>query len=551
MNGLIMDFQLTIPAMLRRAEQLHFAREIVTRRPDKSYHRYTYADMVERSKRLSLALGNLGIKNGDRVGTFSWNHYQHLEAYFGIPGAGAVLHTLNLRLHPNDLTYIAGHAGDKIVLVDDVLWPLFEKFKDQVPFEHVVVIPTTGKPVPAGTLDYEELLASADPARYEYPDLDERQAAAMCYTSGTTGKPKGVVASHRAIVIHSLANGMADTLAVCERDVAQAVVPMFHANAWGLPFCCTLVGSKQVFPGPHLDPQGLLEQIQEERVTITAGVPTIWLGILQILDKDPKAFDLTSLRAMVVGGSAAPPSMIQGFQERHNLKIVHAWGMTELCPMGTVANLPAGLDGASQKEQYAFRAKQGRPVPMVELRGRNENGIIPWDGQAMGELEVRGPWIAAGYYECPEGAASFTDDGWFRTGDIVAIFPDGCIQLQDRAKDVIKSGGEWISSVQLENALMGHPAVAEAAVIPVEHPKWAERPLAVVVLKQDQQASPEELIEFLTPHFAKWWLPDAVEFASEIPRTSAGKFLKSALRDRYRDYYATNGAAMKERKQPA
>jgi fatty-acyl-CoA synthase len=543
LNGLIMDYQLTIPTMLRRAEQLYFDREIVTRLANKSRHCYTYADMVDRTKRLSLALVRLGVARGDRVATFSWNHYQHLEAYFGIPTAGGVLHTLNLRLHPNDLTYIAGHAGDKVALVDDVLWPLFEKFKDRVPFAHVVVIPTTGKPVPPGTLNYEELLAAEDPARFDYPDLDERQAATMCYTSGTTGMPKGVLASHRAIVLHSVVNGLADTQGVCERDVTQAVVPMFHANAWGLPFCCVLVGAKQVFPGPHLDPQSLLEQMAAERVTVTAGVPTIWLGILQILDNNPQAFDLSSLRAMVVGGSAAPPSMIRGFQERHNLKVVHAWGMTELCPMGTIANLPCRLENAATDEQYTFRAKQGRPVPLVEVRGRNESGLIPRDGQTMGELEVRGPWIASSYFECPEGAASFTDDGWFRTGDIVAICPDGCIQLQDRAKDVIKSGGEWISSVALENALMGHPAVAEAAVVPVEHPKWAERPLACVVLKPNKQATAQELIDFLAPNFAKWWLPENVEFINEIPRTSAGKFLKSALRERYRDYYSTNGAA--------
>jgi len=304
-----------------------------------------------------------------------------------------------------------------------------------------------------------------------------------------------------------------------------------------------MVGAKQVFPGPHLDPRSLLEQVEAERVTLTAGVPTIWLGILQILDETPKAFDLSSLRAMVVGGSAAPPSMIQGFQERHNLNIVHAWGMTELCPMGTIANLPARLDDKSATEKYAFRAKQGRPVPLVEVRGRNENGLIPRDGQTMGELEVRGPWIASSYYDCPEGAVSFTADGWFRTGDIVVIFPDGSIQLQDRAKDVIKSGGEWISSVALENALMGHPAVAEAAVVPVEHPKWAERPLAVVVLKANKQASAQELIDFLAPNFAKWWLPENVEFVNEIPRTSAGKFLKSALRERYRNYYSAGGGA--------
>ncbi len=548
LNGLIMDYQLTIPTMLRRAEQMYYDREIVSRLPCKSRHCYTHADMVERTKRLSLALKRLGVEAGDRVGTFSWNHYQHLEAYFGIPTAGAVLHTLNLRLHPKDLTYIAGHAGDKIVLVDDVLWPLFEKFKDHVPFKHVVVIPTTGQPVPAGTLNYEELLAAENPASFDYPDIDERQAATMCYTSGTTGMPKGVLASHRAIVLHSVVNGLADTQGVCESDVTQSVVPMFHANAWGLPFGCVMVGAKQVFPGPHLDPQSLLEQMVEERVTLTAGVPTIWLGILQILDNNPHAYDLTSLRAMVVGGSAAPPSMIRGFQERHNLKIVHAWGMTELCPMGTIANLPNRLAEAPPDEKYAFRARQGRPVPLVEVRGRNENGLIPRDGQTMGELEVRGPWIASSYFNCPEGAASFTEDGWFRTGDIVAILPDGGIQLQDRAKDVIKSGGEWISSVALENALMGHPSVAEAAVVPVEHPKWAERPLAVVVLKQNKQATAQELIDFLAPDFAKWWLPEDVEFVSEIPRTSAGKFLKSALRERFWKYYTGNGDSAKSAK---
>jgi fatty-acyl-CoA synthase len=340
-------------------------------------------------------------------------------------------------------------------------------------------------------------------------------------------------------VLHSLGNGMVDTLAACEHDVSLAVVPMFHANAWGLPFVGVLVGSKQVFPGPHLDPQSLLELMAAERVTVAGGVPTIWLGILQILDANPKAYDLSSVRAMIVGGSAAPPAMIRGFQERHNLRVVHAWGMTEMCPMGTIANVPARLADASQDEQYAFRAKQGRPAPLIETRGRNEDGLIPWDGQTMGELEVRGPWIASSYYDCPEGAVSFTEDGWFRTGDIVAIDQYGCLHLQDRAKDVIKSGGEWISSVALENALMGHPAVAEAAVIPVAHPKWDERPLAIVVLKKEESATPQELIAFLEPHFAKWWLPDAVEFAAEIPRTSAGKFLKTALRETYRDYYAS------------
>ncbi len=546
MHGLIMDYQLNLPSILRRAEQLHFDREIVTRLPDKSIHRYTIGEMVARAKRLSVALGKLGMESGDRVGTFCWNHYQHLEAYMAIPCGGGVLHTLNLRLHENDLTYIATHADDKIAIVDDVLWDLFDKFRAKANFKHVIVVRTAGKPLPPGTIDYEELLAGVDPSEFKYLDIDERQAATMCYTSGTTGMPKGVLASHRAIVLHSMASGMTDTLGLSEHDAVMAVVPMFHANAWGMPFTCLLIGAKQVFPGPHLDPPSLLELMAQERVTVTGGVPTIWLGVLQILDDNPGKYDLSSIRAIVTGGSAAPRSMIEGFAERHKLHMLHSWGMTELCPVGTVGTIPARLVGQPKEKHYDFQIRQGRPCPGVEIRARNENGLVPWDGQSMGELEVRGPWIASGYYNRPDAATSFTEDGWFRTGDIVAIDKFGCLHLQDRAKDVIKSGGEWISSVALENALMGHPSVAEAAVICSNHPKWAERPLAIVVLRNGKQASPEELIDFLRPQFAKWWLPDSVVFSDAIPRTSAGKFLKTALREKFGDYYCEQAA-----KQPA
>ncbi len=535
MNGLMMHFPLTITAMIRRAEALHGHKEVVSRLPDKSYHRYTYRDAVRRAKRLAAALAQLGVQSGDRVTTLCWNHSQHLEAYLGITGSGAVVHTLNPRLHPDDLAYIANDAQDKILLVDDILLPLWEKFRARVPIERTIVV-SAQRTVPPDTIHYETLLEQADDRGYEYPDLEEDEAAAMCYTSGTTGRPKGVLYSHRAIVLQSLALGMVDTLALCEADVVVPVVPMFHVNAWNIPFVCTLLGAKQVYIGPHLDPASLLDVLQQERATVTSGVPTIWLGVLQLLDKKPGAYDLSSLRAIITGGSAAPLSMIEGFQERHGLKVIQAWGMTEMTPMGSIANVPCDLRQSPPAEQYAFRAKQGLPAPFVEIRARGANGLVPWDGTTVGELEVRGPWVARAYYNCPEGAASFTDDGWFRTGDMVTIDARGCIGICDRAKDVIKSGGEWISSVALENALMGHPAVAEAAVIAVEHAKWQERPLAVVVLKEGRTATATELLAYLEERFAKWWLPDAVVFVREIPRTTAGKFLKRALREQYRHY---------------
>jgi fatty-acyl-CoA synthase len=541
MNGLMMHFPLTVTAMIRRAEALHGHKEVVSRLPDKSYHRYTYRDAVRRAKRLAASLAGLGVQRGDRVATLCWNHYQHLEAYLGITGSGAVVHTLNPRLHPDDLAYIATDAQDKVLLVDDILLPLWERFRDRVPIERTVVV-SAQQAVPPETIHYEALLEQADARGYDYPQLEEDEAAAMCYTSGTTGRPKGVLYSHRAIVLQSLALGMVDTLGLCEADVVVPVVPMFHVNAWNIPFVCTLLGAKQVYIGPHLDPASLLDVLQQERATVTSGVPTIWLGVLQLLDKHPGAYDLSNLRAIITGGSAAPLSMIQGFQERHGLKVIQAWGMTEMTPMGTIANLPCDLRQACPAEQYAFRARQGLPAPFVEIRARGANDLVPWDGNTVGELEVRGPWVASAYYNCPEGAASFTADGWFRTGDMVTIDARGCITICDRAKDVIKSGGEWISSVALENALMGHAAVAEAAVIAVEHAKWQERPLAVVVLKEGRTATAPELLGYLEERFAKWWLPDAVVFVREIPRTTAGKFLKRALREQFRHYLLSASA---------
>jgi fatty-acyl-CoA synthase len=529
------DYQLTLPAILKRAEKLYDKKEIVTRNPDKSFHRYTYADFVRRSKKLAVALGELGLEKSDRIVTLAWNTYQHLEAYFGVPSAGLVLHTLNPRLSYNDLAYIINHAEDRVLLIDETLVELLDGFRDDVNLEHIFVFCADGS-APEGLESYEDLLESADEADFEYPDPDENDAVALCYTSGTTGRPKGSLYSHRSICLHSMALATADGMALREQDVTLPVVPMFHVNAWGIPFASTMVGAKQVMPGPHLDPQSLLEDFEQERVTFTAGVPTVFLGILQALDEDPEAYDLSSIRSMVVGGSAAPESMIRGYKERHGLSVVHAWGMTETDPVATICHLDSELLEAPKDEQYRQLAKQGRPLPFIEIRAHGDEDLIPWDGETMGELEVRGPWVSRSYYNTSEGDEKFTEDGWFTTGDIVTIGPDGYIEVRDRDKDLVKSGGEWISSVDLENALMGHEAVSEAAVIAIPHEKWDERPLAVVVLKEGADATPEELLSHLEGDFAKWQLPDAVEFVDEIPQTATGKFLKMKLREQFQDY---------------
>jgi fatty-acyl-CoA synthase len=534
MTGLMMDYPLTLSTIFRRAETVSADREIVTRTADKSLHRHTYGDFASRSRRLAGALRDLGIKPGDRVATLGWNHYQHLEEYFAIPLIGAVLHTLNLRLHPDELAYIVNHAEDRAILVDESLLPLWEQVRPKVNVPITVVVAATKAPAD-GYLEYEAVVASATPAT-DLQDPDERAPVAMCYTTGTTGNPKGVVYTHRSIVLHTFALGLNHCMGVSETDTVTPVVPMFHANAWGLPFACVMIGAKLAMPGPHLDPASLVDLFQREKVTITAGVPTIWIGVLQFLDAHPGQYDVSTIRAMYVGGSAVPQSLIEAFERRYGLRIIQAWGMTEMAPLGTVAQLPSSLVDAPDEAKFQYRAKQGRPAPFVEIRARNEDGLTPWDGETMGELEVRGPWIASAYYNNPESADRFTDDGWFRTGDIVTIDGRGTIQVQDRSKDLIKSGGEWISSVALECALMGHPSVAEAAVIPVMHPKWAERPLAAVVLKPGAEASPSDLRAFLEPQFPKFWLPDAFEFVDAIPRTSAGKFKKSALRDRFKHY---------------
>jgi len=528
--GLMMDdYPLTLTTLVERAEQLTPGRKVVSRRPDGSIHRTTLGETAERARRLATALTALGIGDGDPVATLLWNQPEHLELYFALPLMGAVLHTLNPRLSVDELTFIVSDAEDRAIIVDESLLDVFETFRSAQDFEHVIVVSRSGS-VPDGATDYESLIADSEPAGW--PRLDERRAAAMCYTSGTTGRPKGVVYSHRALVLHSLMAALPDAHSISGHDTILPVVPMFHANAWGLPYIAAFAGTGLVLPGPRLDAESVLELLADEQVTITAGVPTVWMAILQALDAEPDRWNLENLRHLIVGGSAVPRSMFEGF-DRHGLTIIQAWGMTETSPMGTICRLPVELDGASEDEQYEFRVRQGIPSPFIEIRARGEDGeLISWDDQAMGELEVRGPWVAAAYY-CGRGAEKFTDDGWFQTGDVVRINSRGCIRIADRSKDLVKSGGEWISSVDLENNLMAHPAVAEAAVIAMPDEKWGERSLAVCALREGSEASPDELRDHLSHHFAKWQLPDRFEFVDAIPRTATGKFKKTELREKF------------------
>jgi len=531
MQGTMMSYPLTLVPILERAGKLFGQVEIVSLRPDKSLHRYTYADLYRRARLLAEALTRAGLRQGDRVATLMWNHHTHLEAYLGVPVAGGIVHTLNLRLHPAELAYIVNHAGDRFLIVDELLLPLYEQFRNDVRIERVIVNRAAQPSSASGDEDYEQFVGQAR-GDFAYPRIDETQAAAMCYTSGTTGKPKGVLYSHRAIVLHSFAECLPDAFGVCQHDVLTMVVPMFHANAWGMPFTATMAGAKQVLIGNHFDPESVLDLFHSEGTTLSGGVPTIWIGIVDALEKNPGRWKLAPGLRVAVAGSAAPESLIRRL-DRHGMRAIQLWGMTETTPLATTAGLKRTMAALPEDQRYAIRTKQGMPAPFVEIRAVGMEGEVPWDGKSAGELHVRGPWVAGSYYNLPEAADRWTPDGWFRTGDIVTIDPEGYIRIVDRAKDMIKSGGEWISSVDLENALMGHSAVKEACVIGVPHPKWQERPLAVVVLRDGACVTAEELRAFLAGRFAKWQLPDAFVFAAEIPRTSAGKFLKSRLRERY------------------
>ena len=538
MLGRMMNWPLTIAHLLDRAELFYAKSEVVSVRPDKSKTRATYADFATRAKKLAQALRSLGVKEGDRVATLSWNHQQHLECYFAVPAMGAVVHTLNLRLYHDEIGYIANHGQDSVVIVDQCLLPLFDKFKAQIKsLKHVIVVKDTDAPLPAANEtpvhDYEALIAKQTTVDFHWPTLDENTAAMLCYTSGTTGNPKGVLYSHRSIMLHAMVASLSNCLGCGITDVVLPVVPMFHACAWGLPYIAVLNGAKLAFPGPHLDPVSLLSLMESERVSLAGGVPTIWLGILATLDADPKKFDLSAMRTMAIGGSAAPAAMMEGFKKRHGLDVTHAWGMTETSPVGTVARVKPHLRGDIDHEM-PVRQTQGFATPLVETRHVNEAGeILPWDGEAMGELEVRGPWVAASYFG-DEGKDRYITgpDGkqWFKTGDVVKIDPEGYVTITDREKDVIKSGGERISSVAIENALMSHPAVLEAAVFAAKHPKWSERPVAAIVFKPGQSATDDELAQHIAPKLVKYGLPDKYLRLDAIPRTSTGKFLKSKLR---------------------
>ena len=534
MEGLMMEYPLTLKHAYDRAVRLFGKKEIVTQ-TDEGLHRYTFREWGKRTAQLGNALRAAGVQEGDRIATFAWNTYRHLELYFAIPCIGAVLHTLNLRLFADQLIYIINNAEDSVIFVDGDLVPLLEGLADQLPTVKLYVImgdapKATGKLQPS--VEYETFIGS-QPDTIQWPDFDENAAAAMCYTSGTTGNPKGVVYSHRSTFLHSMAVGMVDTIGMSEQDTILPIVPMFHANAWGFLHAGIMLGSKIILPGRFMDPARLARVMESERVTVAGGVPTIWIGLLNMLEKEQ--LDLSSLRMLICGGSAVPKSLIEGLQ-RHNINIVQAWGMTETSPLASVSKLRSYQLDLPEEERYRLRARQGTIVSGVEFRVVNiETGEeVPWDDKTFGELQVRGPWIARAYYKDPATGEKFLD-GWLRTGDVAVVDEDGVIQLVDRTKDLVKSGGEWISSVDLENMIMGHPKVLEACVVGLPHPKWDERPWAFVVPKPDYagQLGSEEIIEYLRPRVAKWWLPDGVEFVESIPKTSVGKFDKKVLRSKY------------------
>ncbi len=542
MKSTMMDVPLSLNHLLDRAGTIFGGNTIVSRLPDKSLVTHTYAQYHRRTRALASALRSLGLCAGDRVATLSWNHHAHLECYFGIPAAGGVMHTLNIRLAPDEIGWIAGDAQDRILIVDDVLLPLYKQFAHLHAFEHIVVFPFSGAAVPPEFLDYEQLLAGADADGFTYAEHDENSPTSMCYTSGTTGRPKGVVYSHRSTVLHTLVGCMADCWDLRGSDVMLPVTPMFHANCWGLPYGAVMLGTKIVFPGPHLHPDDLLDLMQIEPPTLSVGVPTIWMGLIQAFERaqaqTPGRWKMPEGLRSMVGGAAVPEALIRAFA-RHGVTLGQGWGMTETSPLATVSYPRAELKGAGDDEHFRRAAMAGCPVPLVDLRIRTEDGLdAPWDGKTQGEIQVRGPFITGSYHEVPVTEDKFTRDGWLRTGDVATMDELAFVRITDRTKDLIKSGGEWISSVDLENALMAHPAIAEAAVIAIPDEKWSERPLACIVFKPGQHLALIDVAGTLGAHllqhgFAKWQVPDRFEVIDAVPRTSTGKFWKLKLRERF------------------
>ena len=544
MHGLMMDTQLLVSSILRHADRNFGDREIVSVTADNPSHRYTYADCFRRTRQLANAIEKLGLSRGDRVATMAWNDYRHLECYYGIGGSGFVCHTINPRLFPEQIVFIINHAEDRWLFTDPMFVPLLEKIAEHTPGVEGYVVMTDDANMPQTTLknavSYESLIGD-ESDQFVWPEFDENTAVGLCYTSGTTGDPKGVLYSHRSTILHAYAEITPDVMGLSNRDCVLPVVPLFHVNAWGTPYSALMVGAKIVYPGPKMgDGEALFRMLEEEDVTLALGVPTVWLALLQYAEKAGKRMD--KLERTVIGGAAVPESMIRDFSEKHGVVVCQGWGMTEMSPLGTANSLKAGMQSMPPDEMYALQTKAGRGIYGCEMRIVNDEGTeLPWDGVAYGALQVRGAWICSDYFKLDGNAGSHTEDGWFDTGDVATIDAMGYMAITDRTKDVIKSGGEWISSIEIENTAIGHPAVAEAAVIGVAHPKWSERPLLIVVKAEGQDVSKDEMLEWFEGKIAKWWFPDDVVFVDEIPHTATGKIKKVDLRKQFANYDLPTG----------